>query len=74
MKWLLVLLLVVALLWWLKSSRRSLPGRDAGPSAAPRVEPMISCAHCGVHLPRREAVAGVEALYCSDAHRLADGD
>jgi len=35
---------------------------------------MVSCAHCGIHLPRDEAVAGTRGLYCSSAHRSAEGD
>lgn len=32
-------------------------------------EPMVQCAHCGVHLPASEALRAGEHLYCCDAHR-----
>jgi len=35
---------------------------------------LVSCAHCGVHLPRSEARTAGERLYCSDEHaRLGPG-
>lgn len=33
------------------------------------VEDMVSCAHCGLHLPKAEAIAGKSAMYCSADHR-----
>ena len=30
---------------------------------------MVRCAHCGVHLPRGDAVPGGAHMYCSTAHR-----
>jgi uncharacterized protein len=35
---------------------------------------MVSCSHCGIHLPRDEAVAGTLGLYCSTTHRSAAND
>jgi uncharacterized protein len=32
---------------------------------------MIACAHCGVHLPRDEALPGRGGVFCGDAHRTA---
>ena len=34
-------------------------------------EPMVSCAHCRLYLPRREAVIDGNVVYCSTAHRDA---
>jgi uncharacterized protein len=73
MKYLLVVIVVVFVLWLM------LRGRAAGgDAAAPRAgrrrgaATMITCAHCGVHLPPTDAVAdAVGRSYCSDAHRLA---
>ena len=33
------------------------------------VEPIISCAKCGVHFPASEAVSEAGAVFCSDEHR-----
>ena len=72
----LVLLLVIVLVLWL--ARR--PGRTARPSsadarhprkAAPDPRPMVSCASCGVHLPRDEALPGPGGHYCCEAHRAS---
>jgi uncharacterized protein len=32
---------------------------------------MLSCAHCGLHLPRDEALPGRGGVFCSEAHRSA---
>jgi len=33
---------------------------------------MVRCAHCGVHLPREDAVTEGGDFYCSRAHLTAD--
>ncbi len=77
MKFLLLVAVVLGALWLLRSRKpgggsASGSGQTDGPTA--RTQPMVSCAHCGVHLPREDAVAGADGLYCSDAHRRARGD
>jgi len=70
MKYLLFLVVVFVLLWLLRgamTSRRR--GGDAPPPQAP--QEMIACAHCGVHLPRDEALPGRGGVFCGDAHRTA---
>lgn len=50
------------------------PGRRrrARKARLPQAQPMVACAHCGVHLPRSDAVAdGAGRLFCGDAHRIA---
>ena len=32
-------------------------------------EKMVACAHCGVNLPRSDAVASGSRFYCSEDHR-----
>ncbi|WP_119290636.1 PP0621 family protein [Azohydromonas sediminis] len=66
-----VVALVVGLVLWLMFGRR---GRAGSPSPTPRrrgPEDMITCAHCGVHLPRSEALVAAGRAYCSEAHRDA---
>ena len=70
MKYLLVLLVVVIVLWLM------LRGRDKPVDRSPRGKPgppqMVACAHCGLHLPQPAASADAEGRpYCSDAHHLA---
>ncbi len=48
--------------------------RRARPPAAPAaraVEEMVRCAHCGLNLPRSEALAAGTDWYCGEAHRRA---
>lgn len=74
MKYLLVLAVVLLVLGLARARRRvdSTPARPAAGPARPAAEEMVCCAHCGVHLPRRDAlVGGASGLYCSEAHRLA---
>ena len=69
MKILLFLVVVFVLLWLLRGAiSRRRPG-PPGPTKAP--QEMIACAHCGVHLPRDEALPGRGGVFCGDAHRKA---
>ncbi len=46
-------------------------GKNKGRASKP-VQTMWVCAHCGVHLPKTEALTDPQgSAYCSDAHRLA---
>jgi uncharacterized protein len=69
MKFLIVLVVVVGLLWWLLARPRKASART-GRSATPTVA-FVACAHCGVHLPGSDALMDGERAYCSEAHRLA---
>jgi uncharacterized protein len=43
---------------------------EQSPEAEAPTEQMVSCAHCGIHLPLSESVQGAGALhFCSDEHR-----
>ena len=68
LRWLILAAAVFAAIWLL---RRSLARRDAGPPAKPGGGPavLVACAHCGVYLPRGEALELDGNLYCSDQHR-----
>ena len=64
----LILLLVVALVFWLRLKTNAKPAPP--PKPAEGGEAMLACAHCGVHLPASEAVLGRSARpYCDAAHR-----
>ena len=71
---LLILIAIVIAAVWLV--RRALAGGRKGEVARkPPVEgELVSCARCGVHLPRAEARLQGERLYCSEEHaRLGPG-
>ena len=74
-----IVIIVAAVLVFFWLLRRALGSRKQGdrpqapgPTAAP--PDLVSCAHCGVHLPENEAFragdgAPAGALYCSEDHR-----
>lgn len=73
MKFVLLVLAVALLLWMLfgrSRPRRSARHDDSTPSER-AAEDMVACAHCGVHLPRSEALQSGRLAYCSVAHRDA---
>lgn len=88
-KVILIVLLVVAAVFWLRHKalaqrdRRSggmaggASGGEAGGAASTQgqSEKMVACVRCCVHLPQREAVRGASgALYCGVEHRVLAKD
>jgi len=69
LKILLFLAVVFVLLWLLRGATTRRRGGAPRPPKAP--QEMIACAHCGVHLPRDEALPGRGGVFCGDAHRAA---
>jgi uncharacterized protein len=74
----LILIVLLALLFFVLGFKRARPRRPeappappAKPAAAPDAQPIVSCAHCGLHLPQAEALPGRGGLFCSAAHRAA---
>jgi uncharacterized protein len=67
MKYLLLIILAVVVFWLLKRNKTKVspPARETEKP----VQAMVRCAHCGVHLPRAEAVEADSAYFCSDEHR-----
>lgn len=69
---LLLLLIPALLIWWILRLLRS-PSPLSRDKADPRVENMIACARCGLHVPENEAVTRGGKHYCSEKHaREAD--
>ena len=80
---LILLLLGVVIAWWLlgraarirggespRGDKASSPGKAGKPDTVLPAQDMVRCAHCGIHLPRSEALSDGADLYCSDSHRL----
>jgi len=79
----LILAVVVVALVWLWRHQRDRDARDAAEEAAEASakaakrktkspEPphdIVACPVCGLHLPKRDAVPGTLALYCSADHQ-----
>jgi len=58
----------VAWAWLKRSSSRDLRGPGARPGTD-TPQAMVGCAHCGLHLPRHEALPAGERFYCCEEHR-----
>jgi uncharacterized protein len=65
---LLILAIVFAVLWLLRRAlagpRKGAPGETPGAGAGD----LVSCAHCGVNLPKSEARSAGGRHYCSEEH------
>lgn len=82
MKFLIWGLLIAAIVLWVLRAKKVLDAardrqqkemlQEAPP---PAVEPMLQCAHCGIHLPASEALAGKDGqAYCSAEHLRLHGE
>ena len=74
----LIRLAVLALVVWLvvrmiQNAYRRASERGRAPTRARNAAgTMVRCAHCGVHLPREDALADSGRFYCSRGHLTAD--
>lgn len=77
MKFVLVILVVLAGVWLWRRNRAEDKREEAETAAqAPKPKPpavqapteVVSCRHCGLHLPAADAVAGSQGPYCSQDH------
>lgn len=50
------------------------PAKDAQAPTSLQPSPMLSCQHCGVHMPETDMVKGKMGVYCSAAHCEAAAD
>jgi uncharacterized protein len=74
MKYLLVILVAVLVLWLMFGRRRVERSTDEPPPRASDTgaQAMLACTHCGLHVPRKEAMFDEFGRpYCGEAHRLA---
>jgi uncharacterized protein len=64
-----LLALAVYLGWrWMKLQRLR-DERSTGAATSRQAQAMVSCATCGLHLPRQEALAQDERFFCCEEHR-----
>ena len=70
----LVLLGVLALAYalWRQQRRSPPPTHRASPPPPAAPQDMVACAHCGVHLPRNEAITLDTRHYCCAEHQQRD--
>ncbi len=73
MKFLLLLVVLVAAAAWVfaRQRQRKVPPPAAAPGKEATTE-MLACAHCGVHVPRGEALLDAAGRpFCRLEHRVA---
>lgn len=67
---LLVVAIVALVFWLLRGYRRNLErGRKEQVRGEERLEEMVRCAQCGVHVPRSESISSGGEHFCSVEHR-----
>ena len=69
------IVLIILVLFVARVAGRMAAQRQAGPkkkaqadAAPPALESMVRCAHCGIHLPRSEALLQNGQTWCSAEH------
>lgn len=67
----LIRILIIALVVWLLLRMiKNWASRPAGvqKDTRPEVESMVRCQHCGLHIPKQEAIRSDNYYYCSQEH------
>ena len=69
MKYLVILVVLVLVYAWLRGQRNA--GAQPPPERPPLPPPQdtVACAHCGVHIPKAEALMLGNQAYCCQEHR-----
>ncbi len=70
----LIWFLVIFLIWWAYTRTQKSASKSPPPLTNEPTQDMARCAHCGIHLPRDEAIRGEKGDYCSAEHRTAAQD
>lgn len=58
--------LIALLIYWVIKIR--VPKQRNDTSSSESAEDMVNCAHCGVYLPKSEAVSNQQKYFCSHEH------
>ncbi len=75
MKYLLILLALLAGVWiWRNGRREALRAKQAARRpAAPQLQDMVRCTVCSVHLPASDAVTVRAGVFCCPEHQKQAG-
>lgn len=65
----LLLLVLIGVLVYVVYRSANRVGRGGAPAQPKQAEDMVRCVHCGVNLPRSEALLSQGAFFCGDEHR-----
>lgn len=68
MKFLVLLLIVVGVIYLLKQRSRNLSYQRNTPRKRQPTITMVQCEHCGVHLPENEAIIRQGHVWCCPEH------
>ena len=77
-RFLLILILLFIVVWWAQRALQRFGAaararrermKQKGRSREQIPERILSCAHCGLHVPESEGVIGEGRFFCCDAHR-----
>lgn len=68
MKFLLVVVVVVAVLWLMLGRKRGAAPQPPGHQDK-RPQALLACAQCGLQFPAADAVLDGSRVYCCEAHR-----
>lgn len=61
-------IMVAVLVYWVIKNRQ--PKAEKTETLSEPIEDMVSCTHCGVHLPKSEAISNDNSQYfCCNEHR-----
>ena len=59
-----IVVIIALVYWWFKSYRKQPPKQDK----PVQTQDMVSCAHCGINLPKGESLSVDGQYYCCTAH------
>lgn len=68
-KILLIVVVFAAVYFIVRAYARGVAKRQSESARANRVEDMVRCSHCGLHLPRSDSTRLGERYFCSKEHQ-----
>jgi uncharacterized protein len=74
MKFLIVILVIGVFAWLLVRGNKAKQPTARTPAREPGIQDMVRCVHCGVHLPRGDALLDHRGAFCSPAHQVSGPD
>lgn len=68
---LLLILILCAIVWQFLKRWLAGPSQDQTRSSTENLQQMVRCEHCGLHIPKQEAIVDRDKYYCCPEHRDA---
>ena len=63
------ILLIALVVWLLLRMLKNWANQQVAPKKAkPQIETVVRCQHCGLHIPKQEAIQSDNKYYCSQEH------